>query len=236
MLEDPRRFLRWQAILGTMFADEVDFVRHEFDELVAAGLRPTLSEDLVGSPKPLSYAQDTSGNLVHHAYHLWRFERATGRRLADYDQVIELGGGYGSLCRLALRHGFAGRYVIADLASFQALQRFYLAQLPAAALRLEDGRIRLVSGDELAGALTPGRRTLVIATWSLSEMPEQTRLRLLEALPPLDACDHLLAYQPVFGGIDNVAWFERLRDERIPAATIEPIAQLTGHHYLFSAA
>jgi hypothetical protein len=217
-----------------MFAEEVPFVRAEFDELAAAGWRARLAEDAIGDPPPLTYALDSSGNLVHHVYHLWRFERATGRTLADYDQIVELGGGYGSMCRLALRAGFAGRYVIADLPSFQALQRFYLSQLPAAEPQLGEA-IRLVGADELPAALEPGRRTLMIATWSLSEMPIDTRQRLLAAVLPL-APDHLLAYQPQFSGVDNVAWFDELRAERIPAAHVEPIAQLDGHQYLFAAA
>lgn len=232
--EDPRRFLRWQPILGTMFAEEVPFVRAEFDELVAAGARGRLAEDLVGDPPPLSYAPDSSGNLVHHTYHLLRFHRATGRTLADYEQIVELGGGYGSMCRLALREGFGGRYVIADLPSFLALQRFYLDQLPAARPRLDD-TILLVTGAALSGALLAGRRTLMIATWSLSEMPEATRGSLLDAVLPHDP-DHLLAYQPRFSGIDNVAWFDALRQAQIPAGMTEPIEQLDGHRYLFAAA
>src|SRR3712207_7978939 len=38
---------------------------------------------------------ESSGNLLHHAYHVCRFEEATGLRAEQLELVVEFGGGYG---------------------------------------------------------------------------------------------------------------------------------------------
>lgn len=44
-------------------------------------------------------ARFTSANRVHQAYHLYRFEQTTGLRIDDFGQIVEVGGGYGAMCR-----------------------------------------------------------------------------------------------------------------------------------------
>ena len=64
--------------------------------------------------------------MIFQAYHLCRFEEATGRPLASMPLIVEFGGGYGRLCQLAHDLGFRGTYVIFDLPEVAVLQRFYL--------------------------------------------------------------------------------------------------------------
>jgi hypothetical protein len=231
-LEDPRRFLRWPGIQGTMFATDTPYARAELDALTEAGWRATLSEDAVGAPPALPGAPDTSGNLVHHTHHVLRFTEATGRSLDAYDHIVEIGGGYGSFCRVAHRHGYRGRYTIVDLPEFSALQRFYLGQVPGMRARLGDA-VRLIGSDDLPGALGTSAATLVVATWSLSELPLELRDVLLGALAPA-APDFLLAYQDTFAGIDNDAWFRHFAETAEAEVITEDVPALPGNRYLFA--
>jgi hypothetical protein len=96
---------------------------------------------------PAAVLPGSSGTLIHHAYHLHRFETVTGRFLLELQEIIEFGGGYGSMARLLARLGYRGRYHIHDLPEFAALQRFYLRMVQAdtQASDLRDALARVTS-------------------------------------------------------------------------------------------
>src|SRR5256886_13473803 len=133
----------------------------------------------------------SSENLIHHAYHLARFEEQTHRRVDDLACVLEFGGGYGSMCRLFHNLGFRGRYLIFDLPAFSALQRFFLRSIRMFVgspdpLRDRSSGVALSSnvGDlhTLVAGWSDNGRALFPATWSISENP----LSLPDAvLPPV---------------------------------------------------
>ncbi len=228
---NPREFLQWPVVEQTMF---VNYASYTVSELLYLKSRvdwksrwaPAIVESRVGRPlrygyNPLRYLKlpRSSGNLIHHAYHVSRFEEETGREVKNLNLVVEFGGGYGSMCRLFHNLGFNGKYIIYDLPEFSAIQRYYLTTL---GLRVEkpstpsfraDASISCVSD---LGQLDPqilGNGSLFVATWSLSESP----LRLREAISAIaggfDA--YLIAYQERFNEVDNVAYFQ-LWKESLP--------------------
>jgi len=212
---DPRAFLTWPVIRRTMFVRRAGYLEAELAYLRglpdwegrwAAAVR----ERPVGRPVRYPGLRASSGNLVHHAYHVARFEAAVGARVADMGTVVEFGGGYGSMCRLIRQLGFAGRYVVLDLPHFSALQRYYLQAL---GLGLEEGGNHCVSDPEtLARLLFPAPEgALFLATWSLSETPLHVRKSVLPLVRDFDA--FLIAYQGTFGEVDNVAYFRALQGE-----------------------
>ena len=145
--EDPRAFLRWPTIAKAMFVSNQPYLSIELLSLRSRRdwrrrWRPALRESPVGHPVPFWALPWSSGNLIHHAYHLAQFEARTGRPAERFPAVFEFGGGYGSMCRLFHQLGFSGRYVIYDLPQFSALQAFYLGSLG----------LPLVDADRLAGA------------------------------------------------------------------------------------
>ncbi len=140
--------------------------------------RPALRESTAGRPRPFHLYPKSSGNLIHQAYHLCRFEEVTGLSLPTLPYV-EFGGGYGSLCRLFHQMGFAGTYVIFDLPEVWALQRFFLKTLGIPALKARDvrgpvsGAVTISDLDDLTRvprARPPGLAAFV-AQWSLGEVP-----------------------------------------------------------------
>jgi hypothetical protein len=234
---DPRAFLTWDVIRKTMFVAGASYVEDELAALRSdpewqRRWAPLLTEDRAGRPEPFWSFRRSSGNLIHHVYHVQQFERATGRKIGDFDTVVEFGGGYGSLCRTLHRAGFRGRYSIVDLPEFSAIQRFYLS---SAGIHPPPGSGGLTFSSSLDGIGDMARgdphRTLFIATWSISETSIHVRERVL---PQLRDCDgYLISYQDVFGEVDNHSYFMAWA-EADPGVCWRnwPIPHLPGSRYL----
>lgn len=227
---DPRFFLHWPVVVKTMAVwSGYPYLRDaELPAVRSAGWLPLLSEDTFGSPRLIS-GTSTSGNLLHHGYHLLRFEQATGRAAASYGEAVEIGGGYGSMARLLYRlsHGRIALTLL-DLPEFSALQRYFLGRLGIDA-RLVQSSTRIVSDEPAVG----GR--LLIATWSLSEIPVADRDHILKDAGQFDA--YLIGYQHRFHEADNPAYFRDLAKRLSPDVDWvldEKIAHMPGQHcYLF---
>lgn len=236
--KDPRAFLRWDVIASSMvFQDEAHAQRElatlsSSDEWTARWSE-ALEESAIGCPKPLEGELVTSGNLVHHTFHAYSFERVTGRRLNEFSSIFELGGGYGSFCRLTHRLGFEGDYVIYDLPALLALQRFYLQMLAHNGGMPSSAFDHVTQTNEL-GEVRPLMKdpALFVATWSLSEIAADQRAEIARIVEPCSA--QLLAYQETFSGLDNTTEFDEW-ERRFPDLQWhrEPIEGLPGNFYLF---
>ncbi len=242
--DDPMGFLRWPVIESTMsviakYVDlELDYLRSR--QTYGSPWRNALWETRVGKPVPYWRFPWTSGNTIHHTYHLRRFCEATRVRLENIPFVFEFGGGYGNLCRLLFALGFKGRYVIFDLPHFSALQSFYLDSVGLAAdstAAPERHGVTCVSHpDEANRILRSADLTdaLFVATWSLSETPSRSREWIEEHLVGFNHA--LMAYQDEFCGTDNADYFMRLRG-RLQAShrcRVEAITHIPGNNYLFA--
>ena len=86
--EDPREFLTWDVVTGSMFVGNRPFIDSELSYLMH---RPDwkqvwediLEEDFAGGPKPYKGYRQSSGNRIHQAYHLARFEQETGMAVSS---------------------------------------------------------------------------------------------------------------------------------------------------------
>jgi hypothetical protein len=85
-----------------------------------------LVESPVGNPKPSPDYPGSSGNLIHQAYSLAQLTEIGDCRLENLSQIVEFGGGFGTMCKLVHQLGFKGRYIIFDLPECSALQEYYL--------------------------------------------------------------------------------------------------------------
>ncbi|MHC4741426.1 MAG: hypothetical protein ACYS8Z_05915 [Planctomycetota bacterium] len=217
--DDPREFLRWHVISGTMFAKYRAYIGPEFSFLKKRTDWKTrwskaVKESLTGHPTPYWRCPHSSGNLIHHAYHLARFEEKTEMRIDNLNNVFEFGGGYGSMCRLFHNCGFRGKYVIFDLPGFSALQRFFLK---STAIRVhsiesfreaEDGVLCISDLDclrEILSSCFDTQMGTFVANWSISETPVTIRNSILPLVSPFRT--FLISYQHKFKEIDNLAFF-----------------------------
>ncbi len=221
-IADPRGFLRWEVIRRTMCVDCAAYLGPELSLLMKSDAwetrwRQALVEVATGHPLPHWRYPRTSGNPIHHAYHLARCEEAPGTLPESSDIVLEFGGGYGSMCRVLHNLGFKGRYIIFDLPEFSALQRYFLESIGirAGGAELFDstdvGAVCISDMAELARLLMryPDGRRLFVATWSISETPQSFRQQVLPLVADFSA--FLIAYQAKFNEVDNVAFFEGWR-------------------------
>ena len=140
-------------------------------------------EAIAGS-RWFEHCEDTTD--YHQAYHLVRFEELTGIDPRAFGRVVEIGGGYGAMARLWRKVGWNRPYTIIDIPEMQKLQEHYLDGLDV----------------ELTGVVPEiGDDTLVIATWSLSELPLADRMRYMPLVAGSGGL--LMAAQSEFDGVDN---------------------------------
>jgi hypothetical protein len=244
--KDPVEFLRWDVILETMFVAFSSYVGTELSQLKnlpdwEARWRPAIRESQIGRPFVYPFYRESSGNLIHHAYHISQFEEALGDGVDDFKFVLEFGGGYGSVCRLLHNLGFKGKYIIFDLPHFSALQRFYLKALGLPVREIVDYQqtesgIFFVSSLEVLSDLVSnaGRgKGLFVATWSISEAPIHIREEILPIAKRLN--NILIAYQDRFEDIDNEEYFRSWKSTVGPAYSWHEslIPHLPGSYYLF---
>ena len=238
--DDPREFLQWPVVRKSMFVSNARYIADEWRYLRGlpewgARWRDALRESPIGRPRPYPRYPKSSGNLIHHAYSVARFELETGIKVSDLGLVYEFGGGYGSMARLFRQLGFQGVYLIQDLPAFSALQRFYLGSLGYIA---EGKPTKCFSGfdqlrDQLAEVAGASPK-LFLATWSVSESPIDIREQVLEHLQSFDYL--LIALQHKFEDIDNLKYFQTWKDhfaERLNISVSE-IGHLAGNSYLFA--
>ena len=244
--DDPLRFLDWDVVTGSMFVGNRPYIDVEHHYLMS---RPewksiwegVIQEDPAGDPKPYKGYKRSSGNRIHQSYHLCRFEEETGLQVSRFPMIVEFGGGYGSMCRLAHKLGFKGLYFIYDLPEFVALQKFYLGLLGMplievnALSRKEPGILCTSDLAVLASVdLQEARQSLFIATWSLSETDSAFREQVV-ALPAVDrAAAYLITYQRDFEGVDNPRFFDTWRGKRPTVHWVQSeISHMPGNFYLF---
>ena len=203
---NPANFLRWSTIQATMFVGEAPYIRGEYEDLMASygnWWRRVTRESGFGNPSRLSYDPGTSGNLIHQAYHLKQWMRKSGKLgpdLYDLKQIVEIGGGYGAMELTCRQAEFGGDYWTFDLPEFILLRRFYL-----------DGVGWPPWGYGSQSELIPKYPNLLIALFSLSEMPIDEREEILNTV---DADSYLIAYQPAWEGIDNHLYFRGFAESK----------------------
>ena len=211
---DPRFFMRWPTIAGTMVNRTTPFSLDVYRRLRQSRewrtvWKPAITRLPFGhGPRFLPYPR-TDANTVMHAGHLLHYAAVTGGNWRDHDVIVEFGGGYGSMCRLVRKLGFQGRYVIFDLRPILALQKYYLA-LHGIAAGYDAAATNLLTTSLATVADSFGPRTAVMSTWALSEMPLPLRGEITALLADPRCTAALFAYQRRFEGVDNTAWFRDL--------------------------
>jgi hypothetical protein len=198
--EDPFTFPSWPCVYHTMLVNHwKEYVAVEFEYLAQNLSRWESAILATGPEKPKDYFRDTlySRNLIHQAYHIARWEDATGKRIEECDTILEFGGGYGAMALVVHRLGFNGKYTIIDSPEFSLLQQFYLA----------NASVNGVSFNEADSS----ESDLMIACYSLSEVDLEQRDEFLERQ---QAASYLFLYSAKFVNYDNAAYFQRTMPPR----------------------
>ena len=237
-------FIRWPIIYKTMgdsfglgLIKEFNYVKKHtaWDEK----LKFAIIDTGFGYPEPFFLYPKSSGLTIHNLYHILQFQSTTGREISSFDNIFEFGGGFGNMCRLIHKLGFTGEYTIYDIPEFSCLQKLYLQGhelISSKGIDITSDKIKLIStlkeSEKGDAQFENNKKTLFIATWSLSESPIDLREKILKMLP--SECSFLIAYQSHFDEISNVEYFDNIMNSFNTKKWIKlPIKQLSGSYYLF---
>ncbi len=246
LLGNPGKFLRWDVMLKTMVVTHPPYMAVELNYLQtlpdwSTRWQPAVVEPQMGWPIPFPAYPESSGNLLHQAYHLAQFEKTTGLRINQMEYILEFGGGYGCLVNLCHNLGFRGKYVIFDLPIFSALQTFYLQALGYSLLESAadfqnayEGIYCMSAIEQLESVLPTGKDidpALLIGTWSLSEIPFAFRDKFLSQIDLFHAV--LIAFQDCFEAWNNLAYFDKWQESVVGFEFRSwPIKHLPANFYL----
>jgi len=126
---------------------------------------------------------------IRSNHHYQTYQRLTGNAINGFNRIVELGGGCGDFCRFVTDMGYDGEYVIWDLPMVSLIQQISLSDLPVSYTH---------------HVPVPQPHTLFVATWSLSETPEEFRNLITKNLKPNN---YLICYQHEFEQLDNSSYF-----------------------------
>lgn len=220
-------FLREPTIKGTMFVGDNDTSRQEFAELVKnpnwdSCWKDAIKDDGFGNPERFPLYPESSGNYIHCAYHLAKYEEAHKVKLSDLELILEVGCGYGAMSKVCRQAGFTGRYILFDLPIFNEIQSNYLNGIPFTYFIDDIGDL---FGVEF------GNSSMFISTWAVSEMPTDYRDSILNICPHFS--EILLAYQCMFEGMDINSYFNEWQKKLTEHSWVNIEAMDPNHKYLF---
>lgn len=190
LIKNPQDFISFSVIKETMFVGNPEYTFNEYVELINSekNYKQYLQDKNVFTENYLHPNDNTTGNTIHHLYHLYQFEKISKRNIRDMCSIVELGGGYGNMARLINMMGYDHAYYIVDLPEFCLLQEYYLIN---------------TNVNNVKWTVPQHKIDLFIATWSISEMPIEDRQQYLT----VNSNNFLLAFSSTFENIDNMQWF-----------------------------
>jgi SAM-dependent methyltransferase len=214
---DPDSFLSFDIIQHTMFVGNPEYLKVELSAIKDTHYYDAIVDNNVFTKNHQYPADNTTGNTIHHLYHLHIFEKTTGKNPAKFDSVLELGAGYGNTARLFFKLGFTGDYHIDDLPVFSLLQKYYLSNCVNAL------------SEKVSWSARKEHYDLFIAEWSLSELPLVERKKYLN----ISTDNFLMSFGDGFFEVDNNKFFQEFinsyPDHKFVLSKIEHIP---GQYYL----
>ena len=175
------------------------------DSFFTSRILPGLSDNQHGAPYKFTARPECSPLTIQHAYHLYLIKERMGIFLPDEaSHIVEIGGGYGNLCRLIKNFGYTNKYTIVDFPEMLNIQQQYLDTVGVG-----DIDFSTLTMDQFEPTETD--TSALIATFSVNEMPMKTR-KYME--PHYNKYSYLFfAHNTVFDGVDNMKYFDGLRSK-----------------------
>lgn len=198
--DDVSQFLTWPSIATTMVPGETEYMQRE--------------RAYIGDSE-FAFINDFCAYSVHQMYHVLRWEETIEANIHHQRSIIEIGGGFGAMYEVLYHLGWRGLYTIVDFPEMLLLQSYYLES-------------KNIPTDKIQFYTQPyieQRADLMIAMWSLSEMPMPERYKLLGTIGARHA---IFAFQDTWEGQSNREFFEQLGE-----LTFED-TEIPGHRYAFA--
>ena len=211
-------FLRNSFIQKMFFIHNRLFIKNELNEIKKDKLfftqwRNLLKEDEVGDPIKYFLYPKSSGNRIRQVYHLKKFCDFSNIDIRIIKKVLEIGGGYGCMARIFSKLKHKIKYIIFDTFEVNLLQYYFLKiNKLKVAIEKSRSRINLISNiNKLNNCIhyRNNSRTLLIANWSLSEMPLKLRYKILKLIFRIPYI--LISFQDKFENINNLKYFKKIQ-------------------------
>lgn len=223
--QSPGGFLRQPTIARTVHPNQMPLARAYLgdlsaDEFSRTQILPRLHDVPLGDPYLCSFFPLASPMTIQHGYYLSLMKEHWNIFIPDnqIQHVFEIGGGYGNFCRLVFEYGYRGRYVIADLPEMHRIQKHFLGGvLPKSSV---NGQIEYCPLNRTDGLPDAGP-SLLIATFSISEMPLATRQLIEDRYEQFEYI--FIAYNQAFDGVDNRAYFDSLAESLASKFSVQKI-------------
>ena len=213
---NPEEFLRFPIVQSTMHPNNIGLATDYFNYICSSEkftpfIQKGMTESPVGKPFLTPFYPLSSPLLIQHTYHFIRLLESTGIEILNLQEILEFGGGYGSLFRFLKNLGYKEKYFIYDLPIIGSFQKFYLKNVYSAKQNNQTlANLEWLSGDAeiVKFKLTNPVESLFFATWSFSECPYDLR----ESFEPIISNFKyvLFSYQQRFDNYENVKYFNIL--------------------------
>jgi ribosomal protein S19 len=213
-------FLRSSFIQKMFFIHNRLFIKNELNEIkndkkFFIQWKYLLKEDEVGDPIRYFLYPESSGNRIRQVYHLKKFSDFSNINIKTIKRVIEIGGGYGCMARIFSKLNHKIKYIIFDTFEVNLLQ-YYFLKLNKLEVAIENSksRINLISSIKINNEINykNNSKTLLIANWSLSEMPLKLRNKILKLIFKIPYI--LISFQDKFEDINNLKYFKKIKITR----------------------
>ena len=210
-------FLRSPFIQKMFFIHNRLFIKNELNEIkndkkFFIQWKYLLKEDEVGDPIRYFLYPESSGNRIRQVYHLKKFSDFSNINIKTIKRVIEIGGGYGCMARIFSKLNHKIKYIIFDTFEVNLLQ-YYFLKLNKLEVAIENSksRINLISSIKVNNEISykNNSKTLLIANWSLSEMPLKLRNKILKLIFKIPYI--LISFQDKFEDINNLKYFKKIK-------------------------
>ena len=210
-------FLRVPFIQKMFFIHNRLFIKNELNEVKKDKIfyiqwKNLLKEDEVGDPIRYFLYPESSGNRIRQVYHLKKFCDFSNINIKTINRVLEIGGGYGCMARIFSKINHKINYTIYDTFEVNLLQ-YYFLKLNKLEVAIENSksRINLISSIKFNNEINykNNSKTLLIANWSLSEMPLKLRKKISKLIFKIPYI--LISFQDKFENINNLKYFERIK-------------------------
>lgn len=170
------------------------------------------TETLCGFPKDIVTEKNTYITItsMRHLYHLVRIREYLKGCTNLPVTIVEIGGGFGNLCRLALQYNLCDKYYIVDHPVLHAVQHYYLTEfIPSDMIAIADNEGKFIKGNnDSAVQLYPSfsyhtlkniltKPYLLCSTMALTEINRNGQEEYLDFFHP--------TFIYIFGQLENLA-------------------------------
>ena len=209
-------FLRNTYIQNIFFIHNRLFIRKELSELKMDKInwalwKKLLIENDVGDPVRYFLYPKSSGNRIRQVYHLKKFLDYSNINLFNIKCVLEIGGGYGCMAQVFKTINKNCTYLIFDTMEVNFLQYYYLQmnKIPTVINKIKIGSVCLVNKisllEEFNKFYSDYNSSLLIANWSISEMPIKLRNNILNKTSNFQYS--MIGFQEKFENVNNLNYF-----------------------------